>query len=459
MMHILQVYGNATDLLKADFQQIEKSQSNLIRKKVSVRLKTGAIIQAFRWVDSETGKSPTLEHPKMTKDLPDGHEEGEALINHISLNNQKSKLWDKLIGAGIYDPEKIAEIGGDTKTDIKYHMKVRGFDHTKFEEPKGGLNLPSQPLLDSGDLSDVSVQREAISEIQMRLGSKAAREEQIKRGREYSQKFGITSDDQWDGYEQDLSMLVNDRLGLRAVLAYGMGGIGKTFMMETVFEKKGLIAYDPDMDMTEDEYDFIVISGKSGSKTTQRAMYEHSNKIIVFDDCDSIWNDENIINVLKASLDTSGKGRCQWAMPLAETVKGAKDDVPASFRFNGQMVFITNLSKKELVEKGAGPVSESRAASSDLTMDMDETMRRLRKILPGVNVKRKDRTIDDSVTMEDKEMALEALDQVKDLALLEQLNTRVLTQCIAAASFQRQEFGEYRMPALKRIFTKQFGLN
>jgi hypothetical protein len=221
-----------------------------------------------------------------------------------------------------------------------------------------------------------------------------------------------------------------------------------------------MIEYDPELDMDKNgaEYDYVKIGGKIGSRETQRYMYEHRNKVLIFDDCDSMWNDDGLINVLKNVLDTSGQGKCQWAQRLPETSKGAGDEVPSTFKFSGRMIFITNLTKDELAERGASPISESRAASSDLTMNMQQTIEKMEKIVEHITLKDENREVIKDVTTEDKLAGLDAIKEVSHLAKIEQLNTRVLTGIIANARRMRKTTGQYDKRGLVFVALKQFGL-
>ena len=237
-----------------------------------------------------------------------------------------------------------------------------------------------------------------------------------------------------------------------------------TFTLESkILPAKELIEFDPELDMEKggDEYDYVKIGGKIGSMEVQRLMYNHSNKILIFDDCDSMWNDDGLINVLKNALDTSGRGKTQWAKPLPESQKDLGDVVPSSFVFNGRMIFITNLSKQELAERGAAAVVESRCASTDLSMNMDQTMDRLSKIKDSLVIKDENRNKIEDVTAEDKDLAFNVFKDLSHFARIDQLNTRVLTQMIAKARYIRKRpeklQGQTPEQWVKKQFVKQLG--
>lgn len=248
-------------------------------------------------------------------------------------------------------------------------------------------------------------------------------------------------------------------------MGYGTGGVGKTYTLDNpddgILQQRKLIEYDPELDMetNSDEYDYFKATGKPGSREIQKMMYKHRNKLIIFDDCDSMWDDPGIINVLKGALDTSGQGKVQWAQAINPPKDSDEEAVPAVFRFTGRMMFITNLSKAELVAKGASPITESRAASTDLSMNLEQTLERIEtKIIPKMSLKDDKGEKLADLTLEDKQAAFEAFKEVAQFGKIEQINTRVYGGIVAKARYQRRMEGKYDKEMLKKYFLQQFGL-
>lgn len=456
------IYGKQEnlDILGNSFEK------SLVQKHVQIHGKNGKVYDAIRWINPDTGQSPLIQHPKYTHE---GSISGETDVDKIHgvINNPNMKPTDKqrhLISLGIYDKHHLDELSEapykESQTLLKNEAGIQNWKD--YAAKNHNTDLPKTPNTNPAtDLSKPGVQMQAISEIQAKFGQKEATKAQKAISLEIAKKYGLTVDDKWDGYENDCNMLLDGELGLRAVMAYGTGGVGKTFVLESkILPARKYIEYDAELDMQKggDEYDYVKIGGKIGSKETQRLMYEHRNKLLIFDDCDSMWNDEGLINVLKNTLDTSGQGKCQWAQRLPETSKGAGDEVPTVFKFNGRMIFITNLSKDELAARGASPIAESRAASSNLTMNMEQTIERLQKIAPYITLKDENREEMKDIQLEDKMAGLEALKEVAHLAKIEQLNTRVLTGIIANARRMRKTTGSYDHIGLIKVALKQFDI-
>lgn len=154
----------------------------------------------------------------------------------------------------------------------------------------------------------------------------------------------------------------------------GSGGLGKTHTVLATLRHAGV------KDVTDVELEkriamenaFIVVKGYSTPKALYRTLFENKNKIVVFDDCDSILRDPTAINVLKAALDSYEVRRVSWNTEGF----GSADDLPSTFVFEGGVIFITNYA----ITKVPQPI-RSRAPCADVTMTHDEVIERMRTIV------------------------------------------------------------------------------
>jgi hypothetical protein len=425
---------------------------------------------------------------KLKRNLLDTYSNANEIIKSKDLEKSKSEnIIEK--GRGTATPIGTRVLRSNGKYEVKgsdgWYWEHKGPKTGKTDEVK--TTTKEEKPLDTKDLSSPEVQKMAIYEIAEKFGKKAAYEAQSKLKAELIEKYGFTTKDKWDAYETRLKRLIKKGTP-KAVMAYGTGGIGKTFTFEKVAKECGMRNYDDVMEEAEAKelqgkmasggeddfeedyeptpltippYDYVVLTGKTGSQVIQRAMYEHRDKIIVFDDCDSMWENKDLVNVLKGALDSSGEGRVQWAAPIKETEKGKGNFVPSRFKFEGRMVFITNLTKAELSGQGgyadARPITESRASSIDLTMNMDETLERLTDIKDGV-VPRDYKGRKMLITNEDKQAALDTLKDIKDYAQTSQMNTRTLSKVMQEASEQREETGRYDKKKLIGFMFQELGI-
>ena len=99
------------------------------------------------------------------------------------------------------------------------------------------------------------------------------------------------------------------------------------------------------------------------------AMADAGN-VVVFDDCDSIFNDELSLNILKAALDSKSKRMIHWN---TDSFKLRNEGVPDSFEFKASAIFVTNLKFDKVKGKLREHLAalESRCHYMDLTIDTD----------------------------------------------------------------------------------------
>lgn len=122
-----------------------------------------------------------------------------------------------------------------------------------------------------------------------------------------------------------------------SMLVTGMPGVGKTYKITKEFEKAGM----------QKDVDFFHAKGKATAAGMYQTLWDQNGKLILFDDMDSIFKDDNAVNVLKGALDSGDEREVAWisARPL-KTPEG--EIIPQKFGFTGRIIFITNLAQKDL---------------------------------------------------------------------------------------------------------------
>ncbi len=130
---------------------------------------------------------------------------------------------------------------------------------------------------------------------------------------------------------------------LRSLIIAGPPGLGKSYTLD-----QALLEHDPEKER------HTVIKGYIRPTGLYKMLYERRNEgdILVFDDADSVFNDETSLNLLKAVLDTTEVREVSY---MSE--RRLKDDttgemIPKTFEFKGTVVFITNLDFDGIIEKG-----------------------------------------------------------------------------------------------------------
>lgn len=187
----------------------------------------------------------------------------------------------------------------------------------------------------------------------------------------------------------------------------GEGGLGKTFTVMQEIKKRKL----------EENSDYITIKGFSTAKGLYRTLYENSDKLIVFDDCDEVLKNDVAKNILKGALDSYDERIISWI------TNSFSDDLPSSFEFEGQIIFISNLPQYKVDQ-----AILSRSMSIDLSMDTDTKIQRMRAILPKI------KTI---VPMEVKEECLNLIEENKNHC--GDLNMRTLIKVIGIRTDSENE--------------------
>lgn len=174
----------------------------------------------------------------------------------------------------------------------------------------------------------------------------------------------------------DMTAAAN-RGDVRALIVTGPPGVGKSFGVQERLNRANLMSRMKDI---KDTCEFI--SGACTPIALYKTLYEHRHPkhVIVFDDTDSIFYDDNSLNLLKAALDTGKKRNINW---LAESRTLREEDIPKSFEFQGSVIFITNLKLGNVRGKIKDHVDAlfSRCHYLDLTMDTDrEKLLRIKQV-------------------------------------------------------------------------------
>jgi hypothetical protein len=129
----------------------------------------------------------------------------------------------------------------------------------------------------------------------------------------------------------------------RALIVSGPAGLGKSFTVESVVS---------DYDDTGKKA--AICKGFIRPTGLYKTLYEYRHKgdVIVFDDCDSVFQDGDALNLLKAACDTTERRRIMWGAETRMTdVDGAP--LPWSFEFEGSIIFITNYDFDQAIEGGS----------------------------------------------------------------------------------------------------------
>ena len=127
-----------------------------------------------------------------------------------------------------------------------------------------------------------------------------------------------------------------------SMIVSGPAGVGKTFTIGEILSDNQKTVYS------------TVIKGYVRPTGLYKTLYEfrHPNCVVVFDDADSIFNDDVSLNILKAACDTTKRRNLHW---LTETKMEDEDGerLPRSFQFEGSIIFVTNYDFDEMIARGS----------------------------------------------------------------------------------------------------------
>ena len=165
---------------------------------------------------------------------------------------------------------------------------------------------------------------------------------------------------------------------VRAMIVVGPPGVGKSYGVEFELEKSGLFER-----ISGKKIKYEVVKGAMTPIGLYCTLYRHSdaNNVLVFDDCDSVFQDELALNILKAALDSGKKRKIHWN---SDSSMVRREGVPDMFDFKGGAIFITNLKFDNIKSKKMQDHLEalqSRCHFLDLTLNtMRDKFLRIKQI-------------------------------------------------------------------------------
>jgi len=180
-------------------------------------------------------------------------------------------------------------------------------------------------------------------------------------------EFGINQ--RFDFVAKMVNMVATGKAA--SVIISGEGGLGKTFTAIKALEAAGLknitdLADFQIGDRINLAKSYRIIKGYSTPKGLYRALVEGNGMTLVFDDCDSVLKDPVALNLLKSALDSFGERYISWMADMKD------DDLPKTFKFTGQIIFITNIVLDRLDQ-----AVRTRAMCVDLSMTEEQKLERM----------------------------------------------------------------------------------
>ena len=271
----------------------------------------------------------------------------------------------------------------------KFHLFVNGVDtKLKSKDPTYfEYHLARKDIEKLNRLGLTSVRQEDSGAVTAQPPANQAVPAVVGRSFTIDEKFGMMED--------LIDMTI--RGSSKGMLITGRGGIGKTFTVLERLEKLGKVDYmkaraeagvteidpeDSDEEIEDKVHslaelgssgDYVVFKGYASPAALYRLLYEHQNRIVIFDDCDRIIRDETAVNILKGALDTYDKRWISW------NTNAAAPDLPPCFEFKGQVIIITNTEMQNVDE-----AVRTRCFKVDVSMTPEQRVQRMRSVLPKI---------------------------------------------------------------------------
>jgi hypothetical protein len=143
---------------------------------------------------------------------------------------------------------------------------------------------------------------------------------------------------------------------IRAMVVTGAPGVGKTYTVEQILEHS--------------EVPHEIVRGSLSALHMYMLAYNYRKpgNVIVLDDADSIFNDEDALNILKALCDTSSTRKVSY---MKEAPQLRDNDIPQQFEYEGAMIFISNLDFQTFVDEGKNKYAQHFEALMSRSLYLD----------------------------------------------------------------------------------------
>lgn len=198
----------------------------------------------------------------------------------------------------------------------------------------------------------------------------------------------ISKDKTVDELFEDLNALMQviAKKKLNSLIITGNAGIGKTHtVLQTLANQK-----------LQNEKDYVVFRSKTSPLGLYMNLFLHHDKIIVFDDLDDLFTNDDCSSILKAALDSYAVREISWSSKKMMNVVGmdgakrlqveteARQQLlkgnpevmlPNRFEFKGQIVFISNLSADKFDKAVL-----SRSMNIDMSLSDHQVFSRMKSI-------------------------------------------------------------------------------
>ena len=186
-----------------------------------------------------------------------------------------------------------------------------------------------------------------------------------------------------------------------SLVVTGMAGMGKTHIVKDTLQQLGL----------RESFEFVHFKGRATAAGLYITLYENSDKIVVLDDCDSVFKDDDAVNILKGALDSYDTRYISY-ITSRELKDSYGNAVPKQFNFTGRVIFISNYEQSRIDE-----AIKSRSFVQDISMSTEQVFLRMEQLI---------NKIEPAIKKEHKVQALEIMKNINEKYEGVEINIRSL---------------------------------
>ena len=198
-----------------------------------------------------------------------------------------------------------------------------------------------------------------------------------------------------------------------SLVVTGMAGMGKTHIVKDTLQQLGL----------RESFEFVHYKGRATAAGLYITLYENSDKIVILDDCDSVFKDDDAVNILKGALDSYDTRYISY-ITSRELKDSYGNAVPRQFNFTGRVIFISNYEQSRIDE-----AIKSRSFVQDISMSTEQVFLRMEQLI---------NKIEPAIKKEHKVQALEIMKCINEKYDGVEINIRSLIKAsrIIAMGFE-----------------------
>jgi replicative DNA helicase len=199
---------------------------------------------------------------------------------------------------------------------------------------------------------------------------------------------------------------------IRAMIVAGTAGVGKSVGIDNVIQQ-----YNTFEDIGDKVRSCELVKGTISAVVLYSKLYEYRHKkcLVVFDDADKVWQEEESLNILKHVLDTGDRRIVSYAKDSRFL---ADKGIPNSFEFEGSCIIITNSNLENVSKKQLPHVKALFSRCHFLDVSLDTVQERMVWIKHRIDQGMLDSYgFDESSIAEIVEFIEDNKDRMKDLSL------------------------------------------